>query len=188
MNKWGKQSLAHLHKDQLSRLCHITVRDYTTIKKLTVKKTPPFIHTCCRKEPQGSRSPVSRAQFTLQRAMLPHRSHLKSGSFWDCWQTNGAIPTESITENITIQIFCAECMHSSPGPSAFGWSKALAWLISNCSRVLLTCKLLGPPQSSGFSSQIDRHHTYSVLQNTIPWWEGLLFHKHWNHYTKQFTS
>lgn len=93
--------------------------------------------------------------------MLPHHSHLKSSSFWDCQQKNGAIPTESITENITIQIFCAKCMHSSPGPSAFSWSKALAQLISNCSPVLLTCKLFWPPQSSGFSSQIDRHHTLS---------------------------
>lgn len=120
--------------------------------------------------------------------MLPHHSHLKSSSFWDCQQKNGVIPTESITENRTIQIFCAQCMCSSPSPSAFGWSKALVWLISNCSWALLTCKLLRPPQSSGFSHQNDRHHTYSVLQNRIPWWAGLLFHKHWNYYTKQFIS
>lgn len=136
-------------------------------KKTHCKENPTF-HSHLLQERTSRKQEPSLKGCTLQRAMLPHRSHLKSGSFWDCRQTNGAIPTESITENITIQIFCAECMHSSPGPSAFGWSKALAWLISNCSRVLLTCKLLGPPQSSGFSSQIDRHHTYSVLQNTIP--------------------
>lgn len=118
--------------------CHITIRDYTTIKKNAVKNTTTFIYTCCGKEPQGSRSPVLRAQFTLQRAMLPHHPHLKSGSFWDCQQKNGVIPTESTTKSITIQIFCAECMRSSPGPSAFGWSKAPTWLISNCSWVLLT--------------------------------------------------
>lgn len=80
-------------------------------------------------------------------------------------------------------------MCSSSGPSSFGWSKAVAWLISNCSRIVLTCN----------SWSLINHHVsvprLTGIRLTRPFQKQFFDEKcccftfkHLNYYEQQFAS
>lgn len=163
------------------RLCHHK-------NSLWKKTTPTFIHACCGRQSQASRSPVWQhgspcREQCYNTALIWRADPFRTASKRMVQSQRKALQKTKLYRSFVLNV----CAH--PGPSSFGWSKALAWLISNCSRIVLT-----------YNSWGLNNHQVSVprltgITLTLPFKvrfldeKGCCFlFKHWNYYTKPFTS